>query len=92
MSHREAQYPNNIVKGKGKRGDHMTGDKECRSRRAKEKRTTGTPWNKGKGKTGKGVYQSYGLWDMEKGQQEDVTGHGWPLEAPTLCNLNEDFS
>ena len=50
-----------------------------------------SPWNKGKAKFGKGVYQSYKLWDMEEGQREDGTRQSWPLGALTLFSLNEDF-
>ena len=92
LSHRAAQCPNNIVKGKSKGVDHMTGGKGQQVVKGKGKKGQQvSPWNKGKGQTGKGVYQSYGLWDMEEGQQEDVTSQGWPLGALTLFNLNEDF-
>ena len=84
--------PNNIVKGKSKGVDHMTGGKGPQVVKGKGiKGQQVSPWNKGKGKTGKGVYQSYELWDMEEGQQEDVTSQGWLLGALTLFNLNEDF-
>ena len=90
MQHNAPNY--NIVQGKSEGVDHMTGGKGPQVVKGKGiKGQQVSPWNKGKGKTGKGVYQSYGLWDMQEGQQEDVTSQGWLLGALTLFNLNEDF-
>ena len=43
-------------------------------------------------KSGKGLYQSHGLWHTQKNGLEEVANHGCLLRAVALIHLHENFS